>query len=118
MAGSKSFSGACTTAAALLMTAGCVHNGTLATPSGNTIILGKLGAPEFVGQPNKCPSGMGDGEVQKSWDNGKKIFKGTCQGGLMVGQWTAYYQNGATEWTAAFQGGLITGTFKSWFAND
>ncbi len=46
---------------------GYVHNGTLATPSASTIILSRMGIPEFAGRPNQCPSGNGDGTVQRSW---------------------------------------------------
>lgn len=102
-----------------LLVAGCAHHGTLATPHGNVMIMGRHGLPEFSGQVNRCPSGFGEGPVQKAWDStGKKLFTGHCQGGLMVGHWTAYYENGATEWKANFVGGVITGEFKSWYAND
>jgi hypothetical protein len=103
----------------LLGLAGCAHNGTLSTPYSNTLIIGRAGIPEFLGQANRCPSGLGDGNVQKSWTtSGKKMFSGKCSSGLMVGAWTAYFENGATEWTAHFEAGVLTGEFHSFYAND
>ena len=105
-------------AALTLILTGCVHNGDLATPSGNTLLLTKEGLPQLGGgEPMKCP-GNNDGEIQKSWANGEKLHKGKCGGGLMVGDWKAWYDNGAVEWAAHFDAGRIVGTFKSWYAND
>lgn len=97
---------------------GCAHYGDLSTPSGNTIILSRLGIPEFIDSTNRCPAQNGEGTIQKSWQSGEVLHKGTCTGGVMTGQWTAYYENGAKEWTAYFENGRIVGPFKSWFAND
>ena len=98
---------------------GCKHTGTLATRGSNQIILGRSGIPEFPGSVNRCPNGNGEGEILKTWDNGKKLVKGTCKGGLMVGGWKSFYENGALEWEAQIDGaGQLTGTFKSFYAND
>ena len=102
----------------LVMVSGCVHTGTASTPSSNTLVMSRLGIPEFVGSPNRCPAANGEGSIQKSWQSGEVLHKGACTGGLMTGQWTSYYENGAKEWTAYFESGLIVGSFKSWFAND
>lgn len=86
----------------LLSLAACAHNGPRTQPSANVMVMGRSGIPEFPGELNRCPTGLGDGNVQKTWSSGKKLFVGKCSSGLMVGTWTAHYENGAVEWTANF----------------
>lgn len=81
--------------------------------------LDAQGAPNMWqnNPPNKCPSGNGDGDVQTSWRNGEKRFRGECKGGLMVGKWKAWHENGETHWKGELKAGRFVGTFKSWHPN-
>jgi hypothetical protein len=49
----------------LAMLSSCAHSGTLGIPSPNTIIISKLGIPQFAGQPNRCPAQIGEGGVDR-----------------------------------------------------
>ena len=77
--------------------------------TGLAMRLGWIAPPEHL---------QGLAVLANDWDNGKKLVKGTCRGGLMVGAWKGFFENGAVEWEATMEAGVIVGTFKSFYAND
>jgi antitoxin component YwqK of YwqJK toxin-antitoxin module len=106
--------------ATTLLLVGCPkrHTGGPETPSGNDLLLNRIGYPSHVTSPQRCPSPNGEGKIELSFSNGQRRVGGECRGGVMVGDWEAWYTNGATVWKSSFQHGLLQGKFRSWHAND
>jgi hypothetical protein len=108
-------------ATSVLLLVGCPkrHTGGPETPSGNDLLLNRIGYPTHVTSPQRCPSPNAEvphGKLRAWWRNGKKRAQGEFAAGQMIGCWETWHDNGQKESEGAYAEGRKVKDCRYWSA--